>query len=71
MSDALMRIGQVESVLGDIVQARIYIDPGVRLVPVHLEGLEHGPGAVLLRQIHPVLDAREAEHAALASESVY
>jgi hypothetical protein len=65
--DSLMRSGQVEPMLADVVQANTHIDALIGLVVVQLYRLEGGPRAILLRQVRPLLIESKAEHAVLAS----
>lgn len=71
MRDSLVRVREVESVLLDIVQARVHVDASVRLVRVHVEYLERGPRAVPLGQVGATLIQREPEYATLPSEYVH
>lgn len=71
MRNSLVRVSEVESVLLDIVQARVHVDAAVRFVRVHVEHLERAPRAVPLGQVCAARIQREPEYATLASEYVY
>ena len=55
--DADMRIGQVKAVRGDIVEALVHVHAALGFIPVHVDGLERGPGPVLSRQVFPPASA--------------
>jgi hypothetical protein len=62
-----MRSGQVKPMLADVVQANTHINALIGFVVVQLYRLEGGPGAMLPREVRPLLIERKAEHAVPAS----
>jgi len=68
--DAHVGIGQVDSMLFDVVQAFVDIDAGPGLASRHLQYLESCPGPVLTGQIGGSAIFGETKNATGASENV-
>jgi hypothetical protein len=71
VGDALMRGGQMEPMLADVVQANTHIDALVGFVVVQLYRLEGGPRTILRRQVRTLLVQRKAEYTVLASQHMH
>jgi hypothetical protein len=71
LSDADMRIGQVEAVLIDIVQALINVHPRLSLTLGHLERFERGPRPILRRQVLPRFVCCATKYPAWSPENMH
>ncbi|PTQ12211.1 hypothetical protein CLG96_06585 [Sphingomonas oleivorans] len=70
MRYAFMGVRQVEAMFVDIVQTAVNIDACMRLIPVHLGGLERRPRATAFGKIGCILGSCKTEHASRASENI-